>query len=233
MMLLFISCKSGDEPSNEQRKEFLKNKQTIITEMQGYLEKEKYTLAVNIYKKKYQKYKDTELEKLFKVAQEKRAGVNAQKLIDLINKNRVKNIYYANDKARELVQKFPSDEHKKLQTEIEKEYLDKYSVKEIDLKTKSEIRKYKAELNSAQLTCNSVIPQKFPKIYKKATKNILMGYRDGELGQHGYKGSGKKVLWLPAEGVKFRWTWSIEGSGYFIKCLIMNDKTYRISMESL
>ena len=96
----------------------------------------------------------------------------------------------------------------------------------------TERKKYSAELTKAQTVCNSVIPQKFGRILKRVNpqKNILLGYKDETIGQIGYGGSGKKVVNALPKGVHFRWTWSL-GDGRFIKCLIMSDRSYKISLE--
>ena len=97
-----------------------------------------------------------------------------------------------------------------------------------------EQKKYSSELTNAQIVCNSVIPQKFGDILSEAKprKNILLGYKDGTIGQIGYKGSGKRVPASLSKDVRFRWTWSLP-NGRFIKCLILDNGTYKISIEKL
>jgi hypothetical protein len=93
---------------------------------------------------------------------------------------------------------------------------------------------YKRELNKAQTICNSLIQKKYPRLRRVpiSRKNILLGYKDGELGQHGFKGSGKKAASGLAKDIKFRWTWSL-GSGSNLKCLIMRDDTYSVKVSRL
>jgi hypothetical protein len=100
--------------------------------------------------------------------------------------------------------------------------------KQIEVK----VKKYIEELSDAQTICNSVIPQKFPRL-GSVSKNILIGHLDSKLGQHGYKGSGKKVRFGLPKGVHFRWTWTIDGSSKFIKCLVLANGKYQVTLESL
>ena len=101
-------------------------------------------------------------------------------------------------------------------------------------KEKNEKSKYSFEALDAQIVCNSVIPQKFGHLLKKypPSKNIMLGYKDSTIGQIGYRGDGDKKYYPFPKGVRFRWTWDLPSTGKFIKCLIMKDETYRISLES-
>lgn len=91
-----------------------------------------------------------------------------------------------------------------------------------------EIPKINKEELVSKIDSNDFQIKKYSKIINSndISKNILFGYKDGKLGQLGFKGSKNKIQLIDVPKLKFRWTWSIKNTGKFIKCLIMKDDSY-------
>lgn len=217
ILITLISCKdTNDQRTNKESKVYSNSeKDKIYKEFKDLFKEQKYTLIKNRYEKEHKSINDSRIEKIYKESVLERERVNENKAVTNIENLLAKNkLYDALSLAKELKRKNPTEENEKRVNQIN----DK--VKELEAKfndKQAQKKKDQDNLTSYLTTCNSVIPQKFPKIYKHTVKNKYI------LASGGYL----------EKGEAFRWTWSVINQNKHIKCIILEDGSYRVTLEKL